>query len=400
MSPDGVNARQNTVEIGAHHAAAHRTGAESAATSAHAASDRVGGASDGADAVARPIDWVDATGSELGYLRLLDQTLLPTESRYLRVDTVDALVDAISRLATRGAPALGVAGAFGVALAAQTIPASSVGDAIARIRAARPTAVNLAWGTDRAAEAFASGGFDAALAVAKQIRDDDIQASTSMARRGADELYREVSLRRAELGNPDAKRLRLLTICNTGALAAVERGTALGVIEEVLRDGQLERAYACETRPLLQGARLTAWELHRMGAPYDLLVDSAAASTMRRGYVDAVLAGADRIAANGDTANKIGTFALALAARYAGIPFYIVAPETTIDLQTAHGDDIPIEDRGSAEVVSLHGVRIAPDQATALNPAFDVTPAELITAIITDRRVIHPATGERPDDEH
>lgn len=340
----------------------------------------------------RPIDWVDTTDDQPGHLRLLDQTLLPAQTRLIDVCTVDDLVDAIGRLAVRGAPALGVAGAFGVALAMQTLPASELPGAVRRIRDARPTAVNLAWGADLAA-AEIPRGFDAVLALAKQVRDDDIAASTRMARIGADELYRELGETATRAG------LRLMTICNTGALAAVERGTALGVIEEVLRDGHLKRALACETRPLLQGARLTAWELQQMGAPFDLLVDSAAASTMRRGQVDAVLAGADRIAANGDSANKIGTFSLALAARYAGIPFYIVAPETTIDRRTPSGDDIQIEDRGSDEVCELQGVRIAPEGTTALNPAFDVTPAELITAIITDRRVIRPFAGERPDDE-
>lgn len=352
--------------------------------------DHAGVAPSNSGAAVRPIDWVEATDSAPGYLRLLDQTLLPGEARYRRVETVDALVDAIARLVTRGAPALGVAGGFGVVLAAQTLPAAQVAGAIARIRAARPTAVNLAWGTDRVAAALEAGGIDAALRAAKQIRDDDIRASVLMARRGADELYGELPDRSTEL--------KLLTVCNTGALAAVERGTALGVTEEVLQDGRLAQVYACETRPLLQGARLTAWELQQMGAPYDLIIDSAAASLMRRGYVDAVLAGADRIAANGDTANKIGTFALALAARYARIPFYIVAPETTLDPRTAHGDEIEIEDRGSAEVVAIQGVPTAPVGTTALNPAFDVTPAELITAIVTDRRVIRTAAGERPDD--
>lgn len=340
----------------------------------------------------RPIDWVDQAGDEPGYLRLLDQTLLPFQTMVLEIRTVDRLVDAISRLAVRGAPALGVAGAFGVALAMQTLPSSEVPGAVRRIRDARPTAVNLAWGADLAA-AEIPHGFDAVLDVAKQVRDDDIAASKRMARIGADELYRELGETAKQNG------LRLMTICNTGALAAVERGTALGVIEEVHRDGHLQRALACETRPLLQGARLTTWELQQMGAPFDLLADSAAASTMRRGQADAVLTGADRVAANGDSANKIGTLALALAARYARIPFYIVAPETTIDRRTASGDDIEIEDRGSAEVCELQGVRIAPAGTTALNPAFDVTPADLITAIITDRRVIRPSAGERPDDE-
>ncbi|WP_404829326.1 S-methyl-5-thioribose-1-phosphate isomerase [Epidermidibacterium keratini] len=344
----------------------------------------------------RPIDWVsdDSADSEAagpGHIRLLDQTALPTAEKVLEIRTVDDLVDAISRLAVRGAPALGVAGALGVALAAYSLPADDVPAAAQKVRDARPTAVNLAWAVDQAVAALPQGP-DAVLALARQIRDDDIASSQAIARRGADELY-------TTLG-PDAQRdgLGLMTICNTGSLAAVERGTALAVIEEVLHDGHLQRAYPLETRPLLQGSRLTAWELQQMGAPFDLLVDSAAASTMRRGIVDAVLTGADRIAANGDTANKIGTLALAIAAKYAGIPFYIVAPESTIDVQTATGEDIEIEDRGSAEVTAIQGVQTAPQSTTALNPAFDVTPAELITGIITDRRVIHPAAGERPDD--
>lgn len=339
----------------------------------------------------RPIDWVDGEGDAPGHLALLDQSLLPAQERVLRIHTVDDLVDAIARLAVRGAPALGVAGAFGVALAVQNLPASEVADAVRRVRDARPTAVNLAWGADQAYAQIA-GGLDAVLATAKRIRDDDVAASERMARLGADELYRELGAAKRDAG------LRLMTICNTGALAAVERGTALGVIEEVHRDGNLRRAYPCETRPLLQGSRLTAWELQRMGAPFDLVVDSAAAWTMRRGLVDAVLAGADRVAANGDSANKIGTYSLALAAKHHGIPFYIVVPETTVDRATVSGDDIEIEDRGSTEVCELHGVRTAPEGTTAMNPAFDVTPADLITAIVTDRRVIQPSAGARPDD--
>jgi methylthioribose-1-phosphate isomerase len=173
-------------------------------------------------------------------------------------------------------------------------------------------------------------------------------------------------------------------------LAAVEHGTALGVVEQLHVEGRLDRALVCETRPLLQGARLTAWELDRMGAPFDVLVDSAAASTLARGGVDAVVVGADRIAANGDTANKIGTFALSLAAAHAGVPFLVVAPETTVDPGTPTGSHIPIEDRGAVEVCSFHGVRTTPDGATAINPAFDVTPADLITAIVTDRRIVRP----------
>lgn len=341
----------------------------------------------------RPIDWVQPGDGADGYIQLLDQTALPETERLIETRDIDTLVDAISRLAVRGAPALGVAGAMGVALAVQNLPAGEVAAAVHRIRDARPTAVNLAWGVRRAMDAI-DGGFDAVLTVALQIRDDDIASSAEMARRGADELYAALGEARKSAG------LQIMTICNTGSLAAVERGTALAVIEEVFRDGHLTRAYPCETRPLLQGSRLTAWELQRMGAPFDLIVDSAAAATMNSGRVDAVIAGADRIAANGDTANKIGTFALAVAAKYVGIPFYIAAPESTIDVATASGADIEIEDRGAREVGEFHGVRTAPEGTSALNPAFDVTPAELIAGIITEARVIHPSAGERPDDSH
>ncbi len=228
----------------------------------------------------------------------------------------------------------------------------------------------------------------AVLAEALAIRDEDIAACAAMAVRGAD-LVRELVAR---------PRIRIMTICNTGALAAVERGTALGVVGELHARGLLEEALPLETRPLLQGARLTAWELTRMGAPFRLLVDGAAASVLARGLADVVLIGADRITANGDTANKVGSLALALAARHAGVPFLVVAPETTVDAATPDGAGIVIEDRGADEVTSFRGVRTAPAGARTLNPAFDVTPASLITAIVTDRRVIRTDRGERPAD--
>ncbi|MGC0421721.1 S-methyl-5-thioribose-1-phosphate isomerase [Embleya sp. AB8] len=339
----------------------------------------------------RTIDWIPADDAERGngrgFIRLVDQTLLPESLVELDIDSLDVLVDAIERLAVRGAPALGVAGALGVALAAQNLPADQARVAIAELRAARPTAVNLAYGVDVALAALEQGGPAAALDAALRVRDADIAACVAMAERGTDALARLV---------PDRAALTVLTICNTGALAAVEHGTALGVVAKLHRDGRLVRAIACETRPLLQGARLTAWELARMGAPYDVIVDSAAAITLARGGIDAVLVGADRIAANGDTANKIGTFAVALAAARAGVPFLVVAPETTIDPNTADGDAIEIEDRGAAEVNVFRGVRTTPPGATALNPAFDVTPADLITAIVTDARVIDVAGGHTP----
>lgn len=337
----------------------------------------------------RAIDWTDGTTERPGHIRLLDQSLLPQSETVLEIDTVDDLIDAIKRLAVRGAPALGVAGALGVALAVQNLDPAGVDEAVSKLRVARPTAVNLALGVDLARAARPDGA-TAVLAAALKVRDDDIAASSAMAKNGAallDEL----------LSASAATSARLMTICNTGGLAAVERGTALGVVQEMHLTGRLKQAIALETRPLLQGSRLTAWELQQMGAPFDLIVDSAAASILAAGGADAVLVGADRIAANGDTANKIGTFALALAADYAGVPFIVVAPESTVDTRTASGADIDIEDRGSTEVAEIRGMRLAPEGVTAANPAFDVTPAKLITAIVTDKRVIRPDRGDRPD---
>lgn len=326
----------------------------------------------------RTIDWVAGSPGVAGHIRLVDQTQLPGRTTALDIDTVDDLIGAIRRLSVRGAPALGVAGALGVALAAGRLSADDARAAATRLRAARPTAVNLALGVDRTLQAFDVGGADGALQAALQLRDEEVAASVAMSRRGAD-LIRELTGR---------DQLTVMTICNTGALATVEHGTALGVVEKLHLDGQLRRAVVLETRPLLQGARLTAWELDRMGADYQLIVDSAAATVLAGGDIDAVLVGADRIAANGDTANKIGTFALAIAAGYSSVPFLVVAPETTVDQDTATGADIEIEDRGADEVCVFAGVRIAPSGAAARNPAFDVTPADLITAIVTDQRVI------------
>ncbi len=330
----------------------------------------------------RTIDWVD------GEIRLIDQTRLPEDLVVLRIASLDALIDAISCLAVRGAPALGVAGALGVALLAAQDPAGEarVLAGAARLRAARPTAVNLAWGVDRAL-ALLRDGPTAVLDEALRIRDEDIAACAAIAQRGADFV-------RSLVARP---RIRVMTICNTGALAAVERGTALGVIGELHARGLLEEALPLETRPLLQGARLTAWELTTMGAPFRLLVDAAAASTLTRGMADIVLIGADRITRNGDTANKIGSLTLALAARHAQVPLLVVAPESTVDMATASGDEIEIEERAPDEVTTFRGVRSAPAGTRTLNPAFDLTPASLITAIVTDRRVIRLDRGETPD---
>lgn len=334
----------------------------------------------------RTIDWID------GAIELIDQTLLPHTVEVHRVTELPELIDDIKRLAVRGAPALGVAGALGVALIAASVQRSGGDEELdtaevrrqaALLREARPTAVNLSWGVDRALTALDSGA-EAVLEEALRIRDEDIDACISMGLYGAD-LTRELT---------GKDRVRVMTICNTGSLATVERGTALGVIQTLLEQGSLEEAFPLETRPLLQGARLTAWELQRMDAPFRLLVDSAGPFLLSRGIADAVFIGADRIAANGDTANKVGSFSLALAAKHAGVPFIVVAPESTVDMSTASGADIEIEDRGVDEVAGFGGVRTAPEGIAAVNPAFDVTPNELITAIVTERRVILPGRGE------
>ena len=329
----------------------------------------------------RTIDWVD------GEIQLIDQTRLPDALVTLRIADLDPLIDAVRRLAVRGAPALGVAGGFGVALLVRLHPAdaTAVRDGARRLREARPTAVNLAWGVDRALRRLPDGPA-AVLDEALRIRDEDIAACAAMATRGADLVASLV----------ERPSVRAMTICNTGALAAVERGTALGVIGELHARGMLEEALPLETRPLLQGARLTAWELSRMGAPFRLIVDGAAASVLVHGGADVVLIGADRIAGNGDTANKVGSLALAIAAQHAGVPFLVVAPESTVDATTRSGAEIPIEERDADEVTLFRGVRTAPAETRALNPAFDVTPASLITAIVTDRRVVRLDRGETP----
>ena len=376
----------------------------------------------------RCIDWAD------GAVRLIDQTALPAEVRWLEITDPDELVDAIRRLSVRGAPALGAAGALGVALAARRaaagavpahrpwrrsaegvvgselaamdgeaaasrrhsvgpaaagLPASAaraapsvapgadvrayeqaVREAAGRLREARPTAVNLGRGVDRALARLEDGP-DAVLAEARAVLDEEATACRAIGERGADLLQAD-------------RPLRLLTHCNTGWLAAVEWGTALGIVTVLHERGQVELVYADETRPLLQGARLTAWELAAQHIDHRVVVDGAAASLIARGLVDAVVVGADRIAANGDVANKVGTYPLALAAARAGIPFVVAAPESTVDAGTPTGESIEIEEREPAEVV----------EGPAYNPAFDVTPADLVTAVVTERRTVRPSRGE------
>jgi methylthioribose-1-phosphate isomerase len=307
-------------------------------------------------------------------VEIIDQTKLPAEEVVLRLETPEAVVDAIRRLAVRGAPAIGICGALGVVLAADRLgPAASPEDltqAAGAIRAARPTAVNLAWAVDRV---LAAGPDRAALeAAAIAILDEDREACRLIGEHG-----------RAEL--PHARRL--LTLCNTGRLATGGWGTALGVVYAKATAGEPVEVLACETRPLLQGARLTAWELQHAGIPVTVLTEGAAAARLQQGDVDAVIVGADRVAANGDTANKIGTYALAIAAHHHGVPFYVAVPRSTLDPTTPDGGAIEIEQRSGAEVRAAAGL---PDEVPVWNPAFDVTPAALVTAIVCDAGVLRP----------
>jgi len=318
-----------------------------------------------------------------GGMDLLDQTELPQEIRILRLTTVDEVADAIRRMNVRGAPAIGIAAAYGMVLASAS--SSSIEEirlAGDRLGKARPTAINLRWAIDRmlrtvegVPDATHEARTASMLAEAQRIHAEDIEANRAIGQYGANLLPEGASV---------------LTICNTGALATGGYGTAYGVVRRAHELGRLERVYACETRPRLQGARLTAWELLQDGIPFRLLSDGAAPYLMSQKSVDAVLVGADRIAANGDVANKIGTYALAVAATHHGIPVYSVAPTSTIDPETTSGNAIPIEERPEEEVLCPRGMRFAPRGASAWNPAFDVTPAHLLAGIITESGVFHP----------
>ena len=327
----------------------------------------------------RTIDW------DGDAIVAIDQTRLPGEEHLLRLADLPSLAEAIRSLRIRGAPALGVAGALGVALAVRQAeqrgadPHAAADEAATVLAATRPTAVNLRWGINQARRALESGP-DAVVTCAVALLEADIQTNRKIAERGADWLDAMPARRQ--------RGLRILTHCNTGALACVEVGTALGVIQMAHSRGAVEEVFATETRPLLQGARLTAWELQRLRIPFRLVADGAAPWLIARGLVDVAIVGADRIAANGDVANKIGTFPLALAAQRAGVPFLVAAPESTIDNDMATGQAIPIEERAEEEVLGFGALRTAPPQARALNPAFDVTPADLVSAIITEARVI------------
>ncbi|MFF2732772.1 S-methyl-5-thioribose-1-phosphate isomerase [Streptomyces sp. NPDC058008] len=334
---------------------------------------------------------------------LLDQTRLPAEETELVCADVPALVRAIRTLAVRGAPLLGIAGGYGVALAAAR--GDDVAEAAALLERARPTAVNLGYGARRVAREYRSAvesgsGPQAAaaraLAEARALHQEDAEASGRMAQYGLELL--------AEL-LPQGGGHRLLTHCNTGALVSGGAGTAFAVALRAHRKGSLRQLWVDETRPLLQGARLTAYEAERNGMPYSLLTDNAAGSLFAAGEVDAVLIGADRIAADGSVANKVGSYPLAVLAKYHHVPFLVVAPTTTIDPGTADGASIVVEQRSATEVTEFTskpgvpaggpggGTAVAPPGAKAYNPAFDITPPELVTAIVTEEGVISPVTG-------
>jgi methylthioribose-1-phosphate isomerase len=308
-------------------------------------------------------------------LRMLDQTRLPNEERWVEARTYQEAADAIRGMVVRGAPLIGVVAAFGLAMAA----AESLDElprAAEILRATRPTAVNLTWAIDRVL-AFARTHPDAEEIAAEAVRiaEEDAEMSRQLGQFGGELLPASGGV---------------LTHCNAGALAMVDYGSALGVIRAAWEGGKAITVFVDETRPFLQGARLTAWELQRLGIPMTLITDNMAGHFMARGKVQAVVTGADRIAANGDTANKIGTYSLAILAREHGIPMYIAAPVSTIDLACPDGEHIPIEERSAEEVTHVGGQRIAPEGVTAAHPAFDVTPARHITAIITNAGVAYP----------
>ncbi len=325
-----------------------------------------------------PIAW------KSGCLQLLDQTLLPREETWLECRTVEIVADAIRRLAVRGAPAIGVAAAYGLVVGLEGVATqqleSRFEEVSSHLGGTRPTAVNLRWALERGREVFdahkgsgAEATKEALLEWAHQLHREDVATNRRIGDHGA-ELFHQGD--------------RVLTHCNAGALATAGYGTAIGVVTSGFRAGKIEQVWVDETRPLLQGARLTSWELGRLGIPYQLVTDSSVGALMSRDLVDRVVVGADRIAANGDTANKIGTYTVAVVAARHGVPFYVAAPLSTIDPRTPTGDEIPIEIREGDEVTEVFGTRVAPQGTEAHNIAFDVTPHELIAGIITEAGVL------------
>ncbi len=324
-----------------------------------------------------------------GKVRLIDQTLLPAQLVYIECDTVESLWEAIRSLRVRGAPAIGIASAFGVAIAAIRAAASDAKNfkgevlkAIEYLRSARPTAVNLFWATERMKETLQARErqepkrlAQILLEEAQGILEEDKNTCRKMAEFGAVLI---------------APGSRVMTHCNAGGLATAEYGTALGVIYRAHEQGKIKEVFAGETRPLLQGARLTCWELKQAGVPVTLVCDTMAGSVLKQKGIDLVIVGADRIASNGDTANKIGTYNLAVLAKHHKIPFYVAAPWSTIDVSISDGSQIPIEERDPREITHWGGKQWAPEGIGVWNPAFDVTPAELITAFITEKGILNP----------
>ncbi len=331
----------------------------------------------------RTVDWVD------GRVQMIDQKQIPWKLEIAYFDDYKAVAAGITDMTVRGAPAIGAAAAFGLALAAQQSEAQSVAalvedlaQAAEVLKAARPTAVNLAWAVDKLMALAQEGSFAdvdalraALLDAAKQIADDDVEINRRMGANGATLI---------EDG------FTILHHCNTGALATVDYGTALGVVRAAFEQGKKIHVLLDETRPRLQGARLSAWELEQLGVSYDILPDTAAGYYMQKGEIDIVLVGADRIAANGDVANKIGTYQIAVLAKENGIPFYTVAPTSTIDLSLSSGAEIPIEQRDPAEVTTPYGNPIVPPHFKARNPAFDVTPNRYVSGIVTENGIARP----------
>lgn len=319
-------------------------------------------------------------------LFLLDQRRLPENEQYLEVCSLDEAAAAITSMVVRGAPAIGIAAAYAIVLAARSRYAESCSNwkdcmepDLQKLASARPTAVNLKWAISRMRRRMARISQDpepVLLDEARDIHREDIEANVKMGSLGAQYLQ---------------QRSHVLTHCNAGALATGGYGTALGVVRSGFKAGKVENVYADETRPWLQGARLTAWELNKEGIPVTLIPDSAAAHLMKQNRFDWVIVGADRIAANGDVANKIGTYSLAVNARHHGVRFMVVAPTSTVDMEMPSGEQIPIEDRDASEVLTLAGINLSPAGVSALNPVFDVTPAELVDVIVTEKGVV-----ERP----
>ena len=302
-------------------------------------------------------------------LLMLDQRILPLREEWIELRTHEEVAMAIKDMVVRGAPAIGISAAYGMALAAKN--RANLEQASKTLAASRPTAVNLFWALDRIA-ALQTNDFETILAEAQAIEREDLEMNRAIGRHGAELVPQNANI---------------LTVCNTGGLATAGHGTALGVIRTAHEQGKNIHIYTCETRPRMQGLRLTAYELSKDGIPFHSIADGAAASLMRAGKVDLVIAGADRIAANGDAANKIGTYSLAVLAKHHGIPFYIAAPSSTLDPTLPTGDLIPIEERSADELTEIDGIRVAPQGCPIYNPAFDVTPGELIAGIITEKGV-------------